>query len=103
MVRSAAVAALALALAACPGSGQPPVQEQNAPLTFMKQQVVEIASDHSIHLDDGLVIKGDERLVDAIKSDGIANIMVLERFPPVFVVTFPDGAVTRYHSERVKP
>ncbi|NQW11944.1 MAG: hypothetical protein HQ481_18935 [Alphaproteobacteria bacterium] len=100
-IKAAVIVGFALLLAACPGSGQAPVQDNNP--TFMGKPIIQITPDQGVRLDDGLIIKGDERLVQAIRSGGIADVRVMERFPPVFVVTFPDGTVTRYHSERAKP
>lgn len=65
-------------------------------------QVLRIEPDHRGVLADGLEIAGDARLADALAgSDGrIRDVTVLERFPPVYVVTFADGETRRYPSRR---
>jgi hypothetical protein len=55
-------------------------------------------------LADGLVIDGDARLAAALQDAGdILEIVVLERMPPVFVVTLTDGESRRYRSRRLAP
>ena len=63
-------------------------------------EIESIEPDHRIHLAGGLVIVGDARLTEAVRAGGasIRDVTVLERFPPVYVVTFADGETRRYPS-----
>lgn len=63
-----------------------------------------IEPDHRVRLAGNLTIDGDARLTEALRDGGtgIRDIVVLERMPPVYVVTFSDGEVRRYRS-RIAP
>lgn len=76
---------------------------QDNSLTFMGKPITLITPDQGVHLADGVVIRGDERLIRAIRSGGITDVMVMERFPPLFIVTFTDGETVRYESDPAKP
>lgn len=83
------------ALAGCPSpSGA------DAPMMVQGLPIERIEPDHRVVLADGLTIDGDARLAEVLRGggDGIAEIVVLERMPPVFVVTFADGETRRYQS-----
>lgn len=77
-------------------------QGDGAPMTVHGLEIDRIKPGHRVVLTDGLVIDGDARLSEALRAGGagIAGITVLERMPPVFVVTFADGEVRRYRSRR---
>lgn len=65
---------------------------------LMGQAIERIHPDHEIELADGLIVEGDARLVQAVADGSIADWAVLERMPPVLVITFADGDVVRYRS-----
>lgn len=64
-----------------------------------------ITPDHRVILVGGVAIDGDARLAAALAEGGVAirEIVVLERMPPVYVVTYGDGEVRRYHGRRLVP
>jgi hypothetical protein len=92
---------VAVPLAACPTAGGDKVEHQT--LSFMGRPVTGIAPDNTLETQDGLVVVGDARLVEAVRSGHPLTVRTLERFPPVFVVTYPDGTEMRYQSRRAKP
>lgn len=84
-------------LAGCPAaSGGEPA------MTAHGLAIVRVEPDHRVLLADGLEIAGDARLAAALAAggDAIRAVTVLERFPPVYVVTFADGETRRYPSRR---
>ena len=95
--RALLLLALAPALTGCPATSGGGYPMQVHGLTIAR-----IDPDHRVLLADGLQIAGDARLAEALKSGGgaIRDVTVLERFPPVFVVTFGDGETRRYRSRR---
>ncbi|MEQ8815561.1 MAG: hypothetical protein RLO51_01585 [Thalassobaculum sp.] len=92
--------ALAPALSGCPAASGGGYPMQVHGLTIER-----IDPDHRVLLADGLQIAGDARLAGALKGGGgtIRDVTVLERFPPVFVVTYDDGESRRYRSRRPRP
>ncbi|GHD59267.1 hypothetical protein GCM10017083_43200 [Thalassobaculum fulvum] len=72
----------------------------DGPMMVQGLPIERIEPDHRVVLADGLTIDGDARLAEALRDGGagIAEIVVLERMPPVFVVTFADGETRRYQS-----
>lgn len=73
-------------------------------MTMPGLEIVRVAPDHRVLLADGLEIAGDARLAEALAGgDAIRDVTVLERFPPVFVITFGDGETRRYRSSRPRP
>jgi hypothetical protein len=66
--------------------------------TLMGQAIERIHRNHEIELADGLIVEGDARLVQAVADGSIADWAVLERMPPVLVITFAEGDIVRYRS-----
>lgn len=91
------VLALVPLLAGCPAA---PGKAQSMSMHGLKIERIE--PDHRVVLSDGLVIEGDAKLTDALAAgpDAIRQIVVLERFPPAYVVTFADGETRQYRSRR---
>jgi len=82
------------------GSAAPRQAEEPAAMQLGHIPVVSISEADEVRLPDGLLIEGDARLARALRSGEDLTVIVLERFPPVFDVTFPDGASTRYKSRK---
>lgn len=97
------------ALAGCRDTAADPAAVSAAggsAMTVHGLQVVRIDPGHRVVLSDGLEIAGDARLAEALAGGGggaIRDLTVLERFPPVFVVTFADGETRRYQSRKIAP
>lgn len=81
-------------------AGCPPAHGTAEPMTVHGLAIRRIEADNRVVLADGLTIVGDDKLAQALAGgDGaIVDVAVLERMPPVFVVTFADGEVRRYQS-----
>jgi len=92
--------ALLPALAGCPSPSFVRSAGADGPMMVQGLPIERIEPDHRVVLADGLTIDGDARLAEALRDGGtdIAEIVVLERMPPVFVVTFGDGETRRYQS-----
>lgn len=92
--------ALALSFTGCiPGPTTEPAAAER-PMTVHGLRVARIEPDDRVVLADGPVILGDARLAAALTGDSTAilDITVLERMPPVYVVTYADGETRRYTS-----
>lgn len=88
--------ALSPALAGCPAA-----PARGRPMTGHGLTIERIEPDHRVVLADGMVIAGDARLAEALQTGGgIREVVVIERMPPVFVVTFADGETRRYRSRK---
>ncbi|EDP62109.1 hypothetical protein BAL199_09945 [alpha proteobacterium BAL199] len=94
-----------LALAALPVlAGCPTGSRTENPMKIHGLTIERIEPEHRVVLADGLVIDGDAQLAAALQdARDIREIVVLERMPPVFVVTFADGESRRYRSRRLAP
>lgn len=98
MSRRHAAPVILLLLAGCLPDPAP-----RLPMTVHGLAIERIEPGHQVILADGLTIAGDARLTDALAAGGAAirELVVLERMPPVLVVTFADGEVRRYQSRTV--
>lgn len=77
---------------------------ESAVLKFADTSVRSISNkDHTIALSNGLIVFGDSKLTGAISEGTVAEVVVLERFPPIYVVRFGDGATRRYRSRKSAP
>ena len=96
--------ALLPALAACPSPSMVTPSGADGPMMVQGLPIERIEPDHRVVLADGLTIDGDAKLAEALRDGGagIAEIVVLERMPPVFVVTFADGETRRYQSHTAR-
>ena len=66
--------------------------------TLLDTKVIAIEADHSVRLDNNLTVAGDERLSKALTEGTALDVVVLERMPPVYVVTYPGRETVRYPS-----
>lgn len=98
--RRAAALVLLPMLAGCSGAAG-----AESPMIVHGLTVERIAADHEVVLADGLIVAGDRRLAEALADGGagIAGIVLLERMPPVLVVTYADGEIRRYRSRLAAP
>jgi len=91
---------LALPFTGCvPGPATEPAAAER-PMTVHGLRIARIEPDDRVVLADGPVILGDARLAAALAAGGAAilDIAILERMPPVYVVTYADGETRRYPS-----
>lgn len=87
-------------LAGCPALSQSEVR-----VSVHGLDVERIEPDGRVVLTDGLVIAGDAKLSEALRGGGagIREVIVLERMPPVYAITFAAGETRRYPSRRTTP
>jgi hypothetical protein len=91
---------LFLQLTACsPTSRLIAAEERQLELTGLP--VIRILAGNRLVLANKTVVLGDKKLVASLGSDRLQQVITLDRFPPIYVVTFSDGDTRRYRSKRL--
>lgn len=74
-----------------------------AGLTFSGATVETIDVENRLFLGSGVVVDGDARLAAAIRAGDDLEVLVIETYPPRYVVRYADGERRRYRASVASP